>query len=690
MREKTIRKKSCGILLLFVVLFLCVSCGKVSDESAAQEITATITPLPTPTAGITLMPTQMPDSTPTSTPTPAPTAIPTPVPAWKTAGEKRENASEQYLFYNEELEEIDVILGLGERLLLISSNMPEYAYEYDYEAATDFYVQLSLYNPDTNTIELTREYPWNGYMLYNYGVLENNQFYIFEDETYCYNIYNEQLEKEKALGNAEPRYDNGVLSSDGNAVYYGEIEGNICRITEEGGSEVVYKNEAWEEPYVTGLFLDNRYIEIKYYTTAARESNCHTAYLDLHTMEIVADLEGTYKANVSPDGELCLLQSMNPESKLSVYEAATRNLICEIDSQMLSECYNYALDWENGVCLTCCDYYDAEYLVSWERNVYDLMTGELQKATVEEKTYAGYEMESAMLSGGIHVSCIMDMEGMRYLSLWDYVNATGKDTAAYFPRYGELSEEIRQYRAELEQKYGILIYMGTEISASEFAYECQVITREEVLWEALEVIDEVLQLYPDGFLEQLKSGGIKNLAFYLAGNLEGKYENNLDYAAALACDNGYERCIVMDVYEWNLYNNLIHEISHWIDSYIEGKEILLGESSYESDFALLNPEDFEYTYSYVSGEAMQEYIYIFDEPERVEQCYFIDAYAQTYPTEDRARCFEYLMSEEGEIYRNCPHIYKKMSYLAESIRKYFDTTGWPEKTAWELALEQED
>ena len=67
--------------------------------------------------------------------------------------------------------------------------------------------------------------------------------------------------------------------------------------------------------------------------------------------------------------------------------------------------------------------------------------------------------------------------------------------------------------------------------------------------------------------------------------------------------------------------------------------------------------------------------------------FFADAYAMTDIREDRARTFEEAMLQGPGVYRDRPALWLKLEAFSRAIRAHFDTDGWPEKTAWELALE---
>ena len=55
--------------------------------------------------------------------------------------------------------------------------------------------------------------------------------------------------------------------------------------------------------------------------------------------------------------------------------------------------------------------------------------------------------------------------------------------------------------------------------------------------------------------------------------------------------------------------------------------------------------------------------------------------------EDRARTFEDAMLYGAGVYEDKPALWLKLEYFSRAIRTHFDTEGWPEKTAWEQALE---
>ena len=62
--------------------------------------------------------------------------------------------------------------------------------------------------------------------------------------------------------------------------------------------------------------------------------------------------------------------------------------------------------------------------------------------------------------------------------------------------------------------------------------------------------------------------------------------------------------------------------------------------------------------------------------------YFIRDYAMTYPTEDRATLMAAAMTQDDR-FEGSPQMQEKMRFYAQCIREAFQTTLWPETTAWE-------
>ena len=79
--------------------------------------------------------------------------------------------------------------------------------------------------------------------------------------------------------------------------------------------------------------------------------------------------------------------------------------------------------------------------------------------------------------------------------------------------------------------------------------------------------------------------------------------------------------------------------------------------------------------------------YIFNGPGSPKEAWFVDIYSKSFPTEDRARIMEYAMGMyPGCAYFESSHILQKLTVMSETIRRSFDTEGWPETLWWERPL----
>ena len=125
------------------------------------------------------------------------------------------------------------------------------------------------------------------------------------------------------------------------------------------------------------------------------------------------------------------------------------------------------------------------------------------------------------------------------------------------------------------------------------------------------------------------------------------------------------------------------KIIYLSDTYIDGEE-----------WAALKPDPAVYgdcysysysTYSEFEESELSQFLYNLAEP---ENAYFMDNYSLTFPTEDRARIFEYAMDSDYSWidWNQTPHLKAKLNYYAGCIRAAFDTTGW-ENVPWEAYLD---
>ena len=138
--------------------------------------------------------------------------------------------------------------------------------------------------------------------------------------------------------------------------------------------------------------------------------------------------------------------------------------------------------------------------------------------------------------------------------------------------------------------------------------------------------------------------------------------------------------MVIDITHPGLIQTMYHEFSHIIDSKLDF-ESWYRDSLYSDDsWCALNPPDFQYAENVFNlNEYSQSSAY---------DSYFIDTYARTYSTEDRARTMEYAMIGYDWYFDSAYHgpLREKLAYYSACIRDSFETEGWPDTMPWEIPL----
>lgn len=262
--------------------------------------------------------------------------------------------------------------------------------------------------------------------------------------------------------------------------------------------------------------------------------------------------------------------------------------------------------------------------------------------------------------------------------------------------YGSNSE----YAQALSNKYDVNVLIGKNAVIFFRDYEAEVMEDEGTVYRALALLEKTLQMYPDDFFTQFTDSWLRGMCFYMVGSISPVGENTIEDPGGFAyMDSGIQMIVLNADYTYAMQQNICHEISHAIDMRLENLGFE-GDKLYmdESVWASFNPEGFDYYYTYVdeNGESNQylgsdEYTmydsaYMMDG--NADSVYFVDNYSKTYPTEDRARLMEMILIEdELPDYMSSVHIQKKLTYYFSAIREAWDTTGWPEVTSWEEALD---
>ncbi len=306
-------------------------------------------------------------------------------------------------------------------------------------------------------------------------------------------------------------------------------------------------------------------------------------------------------------------------------------------------------------------------------------------------------------------------EEIRHLLLWDYGQGeTFSDPGMTMNEplfeplhtvrtdYGEFASRVERIR----KRYGVTVLLGEEADlkiATHTASVAPVEENAEAIGLALDILENALSEYPEGFLEKLSGGEAGGIVVELVGTIRSADSFSLDFPSALTCPLGKMRLLAFDVnYLSEMRYTVFHEISHMIDDCLE--EMAMPEDDpfwSEEQWNLLNPEGFSYydAYNDENGEAYDligSEQYTENDPDYLRRkdpglVYFLNVYSKTFPTEDRAVLMGTLLNDDTQDeLLSCPHILEKLKYYFEAIRHYFDPDGtkWTEPAKWEQRIEK--
>lgn len=278
------------------------------------------------------------------------------------------------------------------------------------------------------------------------------------------------------------------------------------------------------------------------------------------------------------------------------------------------------------------------------------------------------------------------VDGTCLLMFWDITPETqGEDLPMLPPEQPQEAQRILEpalyERAEaLSQRFGVKILIGEQCAAEYSHYNTYPLTDPDFVGEALDILEECMGRYPEGFFRQLPHGPFGHIQLELVGALmlkEGT-ENQPGDAAAFVQEQEGHLLIALDGFLL-APDTLYHEFSHVIDRRLDWDAQIREDALYSNEGWLAQqPEGFAYALSYTEmPEETRRYM---------ETGCFDREYSMTYPTEDRATLFAAAMTQ-AQLLAQRHGMQKKLDYYARCIRDCFDTEGWPEVTAWEQPLQ---
>lgn len=513
-------------------------------------------------------------------------------------------------------------------------------------------------------------------------------YYALESKVYAYNIATKDTTEIKA--------DKEFRVTSLYEVYTDEAGNDYLFVygTAEDCKEYTAVIDVTNEVFVYIGMLNNGYIVVKNntvmnYTYGEESSYTYTVAGRGEIYDFVFD---NFMTEILPlaDGKICVYNADGNVLNIALYDSATGELAarcrCEIpllenDSSDEYEDYDgydgeygYNSIYINGtpvtldngkIFLNIRDYNSNNYYYIWDTQILDKNTAYEDMVSVSEHV--------------LPENMIADIDAKL-------------DFTKYYPaECDEKLQPLRQKADDMEKKYDIEIHIAQECANIIGGYAMDALTDYDTIEESLNVLDYEMAKYPDNFFAQFICNEVNGLDIYITGTIRNAvFEGgNLDFAGGF--QNEYDGRMIMAIdcsLPESLRTTFHHELCHSIEDLINYK-------SYNESYFMngkwdeLNPYDDIYTYDYSEFGTEETFVYTYDYQlyGGESEVYFIDEYSLTFPTEDRARIFEYVMMDDSWIeIDKLPHIKEKLNYFAWCIRQVFDTTGW-ENVRWEKYME---
>jgi hypothetical protein len=404
------------------------------------------------------------------------------------------------------------------------------------------------------------------------------------------------------------------------------------------------------------------YLKVSYYHPDSGEE-CIT-FLDMYTGERY-DMPGRDISTCEFRGGTFLLSEFDEFYHYTLIPTDGEPVTAELGYQSLALL-------PDGLLLKISESYD-------QLSIHDLTGKGLFQCMISETGYS-YEIIELLPSdtfGGYFVLLNNYGTGMRLL-YWDTSKSVGSEDIPFEPVPDPSEQQIliQQRIADLEAEYGLNILVGEDAQDYFYDFEAEIVTDPDDILNALDVLEDALEDYPEGFFRQLRYGDNQRNEIHLMGTITPTNAEYTDTYEAFV-DEGFEcHRMVMDIYLSDV-STYYHEFSHIIDSFLEWDSYNREDALFSDEkWCSLNPQWFPgYTYDYSWEQYVADY-----------SC-FVDSYSTINPTEDRARVLEYAMAEYGGwTFEDAPVLQSKLDYYCRCIRDAFDTTGWPETPLWEQHL----
>lgn len=295
----------------------------------------------------------------------------------------------------------------------------------------------------------------------------------------------------------------------------------------------------------------------------------------------------------------------------------------------------------------------------------------------ENGTYSASQLIWNEMNQGYFILASGYDEGSRLL-FWDTSAPSAREDLVFrsIPTPSEEEQMVLQRCEEIGAKYGLAVLTGDKCDTVFTDFSASIETDWEKVNNHLDILEEALGKYPEGFFRQLHYGETHGVQIQLVSGLlaDGNGRSGDGYVAFV--QSMWDHALMVVDIDDAITETYYHEFSHVIDKFLEWDSCQREDALYsDGNWEDLNPDGFEYSYDYSDQKPLDNYNW------------FVDPYSTVSPTEDRARVMEYAMCDYGSwTFNGASGLQRKLEFYCDCIRDAFDTTGWPEEVLWEQYL----
>lgn len=578
-------------------------------------------------------------------------------------------------------------------------------------AAGDIFGNVMMYDEDSlfltisdmegvkNTALMINIYSGEKEAEINYGVKDGRTYsdvYIGKDK----NIYFSERGGNVSVYSSELELIDTIMLGNGGDRYFDSYKDEIYYISDEGNGKVyrysIEKNKSeeihtFEEKflniYIDGFVSNEQIMILSSYDEYGGESKLYLSTSD----STIKAMPISYTQLMTDQDEILVCNNRNV---VELFDFNNSRVVKQFALNSKEEVYNLSYDF-SGQQLITTEYKSKAKGTSVLNNsyvfrVYSMKTDSLiydMELESDDEVYSVLSYDSmyqnyAFITNGTYENSKL------YLWNLDEIETSNVEELNIFSNYSSgITKEINnKIVKKLEKNYGIDIKVREEVVTFFPDFAVTPIYDEELINTALAEVDTLFSSFPEGFFEKFTYDNVQGLEVYLCGTLVQGAEEGTSTPAAFALQNDGKQLIVVDI-QYPIRQNLAHELCHAMESRVE-YEVDNGEIKgfEDSVWDQFNPEEFKYFYSYKTKD--DDDVDSITSPKHtpddiksisdIDNIYFIDGYAKSFPSEDRARIFEYLFGvkteELPEAFKS-QHIKDKAEYLIDIFEKVFECEG---------------